>query len=153
MNRRTNADNARDVTLENSSIRSNILTNSAKSVRPNGGSLCGVLRPLKNGRNNFTVEHITTVSTGILKAVPCSTGGLDIIRAYFSTAFRQVFTVMDYSVLLAVPLGFLNFITASAWNFTDLFIILLACALSDRFKQLNRKLTNIKGRVSSNHCC
>ncbi|VVC34142.1 Gustatory receptor [Cinara cedri] len=96
------------------------------------------------------VEYITTLLTGIVKAVPCSTGGLDIIRAYFSTTFRQVFTVIDYSLILAIPLEFLNLIMVSAWNFMDLFIILLACALSDRFKQLNQRLANVKGKVLPN---
>ncbi|XP_015369415.1 PREDICTED: gustatory receptor for sugar taste 64f-like isoform X2 [Diuraphis noxia] len=86
------------------------------------------------------VEHSASVLTGIMKAIPCSTGGLDIFRAYFSMSFRQVFTLINYSLIIAIPLGFLNLMLACAWNYMDLFIIILACALSDKFKQLNQKL-------------
>ncbi|XP_001942787.2 gustatory receptor for sugar taste 64f-like [Acyrthosiphon pisum] len=93
------------------------------------------------------IEHSASVLTGIMKAIPCSTGGLDIFRAYFSMSFRQVFALIDYSLVIAIPLGFLNLMLACAWNYMDLFIIILACALSDKFKQLNQKLASIKGKV------
>lgn len=98
----------------------------------------------------ITVEHSASVLTGIIKAIPCSTGGLDIFRAYFSMSFRQVFTLINYSLVIAIPLGFLNLMLACAWNYMDLFIIILACALSDKFKQLNQKLASVKGKVSHN---
>uniref|UniRef100_A0A2S2Q3F9 Putative gustatory receptor 64f n=1 Tax=Sipha flava TaxID=143950 RepID=A0A2S2Q3F9_9HEMI len=93
------------------------------------------------------IEHLASVLTGIMKAIPCSTGGLDIFRAYFSMSFRQVFSFIDYSLVIALPLGFLNLILACAWNYMDLFIIILSCALSDKFKQLNQKLAIVKGKV------
>lgn len=102
---------------------------------------------------NFTVEHSASVLTGIMKAIPCSTGGLDIFRAYFSMSFRQVFTLINYSLVIAIPLGLFNFMLACAWNYMDLFIIILACALSDKFKQLNQKLAGVKGKVSYNLIC
>lgn len=86
-----------------------------------------------------------------MNAVPCSTGGLDIFRAYFSMSFRQIFTIINYSFIIALPLGFLNLILACAWNFMDLFIIVLSCALSDKFKQLNQRLFGVKGKVSKNY--
>ncbi|XP_022180784.1 gustatory receptor for sugar taste 64f-like isoform X2 [Myzus persicae] len=94
-----------------------------------------------------TVEHSASVITGIMKAIPCSTGGLDIFRAYFSMSFRQVFALIHYSLVIAIPLGFLNLMLACAWNYMDLFIIILSCALSDKFKQLNQKLATVKGKV------
>lgn len=94
-----------------------------------------------------TVEHTASILTGIGKAIPCSTGGVDIFRAYFSMNFRQVFTIVHYSLIIALPLGFLNLILTCAWNYMDLFIIILACALSDKFKQLNQKLASVKGKV------
>lgn len=97
---------------------------------------------------NFTVEHAASVLTGIMKAIPCSYGGLDIFRAYFSMSFRQVFSFIPYTLIIAIPLGFLNLILACAWNYMDLFIIILSCALSDKFKQLNKKLAGVKGKVS-----
>lgn len=95
----------------------------------------------------FIVEHAASILTNVVKAIPCSTGGLDIFRAYFLMSFRQVFTIVQYSIIIALPLGFLNLILACAWNFMDLLIIILACALSDKFKQLNKKLAIVKGKV------
>ncbi|XP_026821636.1 gustatory receptor for sugar taste 64f-like isoform X3 [Rhopalosiphum maidis] len=94
-----------------------------------------------------TVEHSASVLTGIMKAIPCSTGGLDIFRAYFSMSFRQVFTLINYSLVIAIPLGLFNFMLACAWNYMDLFIIILSSALADKFKQLNQKLASVKGKV------
>ncbi|KAE9535846.1 hypothetical protein AGLY_007747 [Aphis glycines] len=96
------------------------------------------------------IEHSASVLTGIMKAIPCSTGGLDIFRAYFSMSFRQVFTLINYSLVIAIPLGLFNFMLACAWNYMDLFIIILACALSDKFKQLNQKLAGVKGKILPN---
>lgn len=63
-------------------------------------------------------------------------------------SFHQVFGIVNYSLLIAIPLGFLNLILACAWNYMDLFIVILACALSDKFKQLNERLLKVKGKVS-----
>lgn len=97
----------------------------------------------------FTVEHAASVLTGIMKAIPCSTGGIDIFRVYFSISFRQVFGIVNYSFILALPLEILNLILDCAWNFMDLFIIILAYALSEKFKKLNQKLDSVKGKVST----
>lgn len=43
---------------------------------------------------------------------------------------------------------FVTFITISVSSIRDLFIIILACVLSDKFQQLNQRLTNVKGKVS-----
>lgn len=73
---------------------------------------------------------------------------MDIFRAYFSMTFSQVFTVIQYSSVVAIPLGFLNILLTCAWNFMDLFIIILACAVSDKFKHHNQRLATIRGKVS-----
>ncbi|XP_050434748.1 gustatory receptor for sugar taste 64f-like [Adelges cooleyi] len=93
------------------------------------------------------IEHLSAILKGIVKAIPCSTGGLDIFRTYFAMSFSQVFSVVEFSWVIALPVGFLNLIIACAWNFMDLFIIILSCGLSDRFKQLNRRLSAVKGKV------
>lgn len=97
----------------------------------------------------FTVEHTAFIITGIIKALPCSTGGTDIFRAYFSMAYSQVFTIIQFSFVVAIPLEFLNIILTCAWNFLDLFIIILACAVSDKFKQHNQILIRVRGKVSN----
>jgi len=100
----------------------------------------------------LTVEHVAAIITALFKAQHCSTGGMDIFRAYFSMSYNQVFGVVQYSIAIALPLGMLNFILSVAWNYMDLFIIVLACALSDKFKQLNDKLDTVKGKVCNNYC-
>jgi len=100
----------------------------------------------------FTVEYVAAIVTALFKAQHCSTGGIDIFRAYFSMSYNQVFGVIQYSIAIALPLGVFNFILSVAWNYMDLFIIILASALSDKFKQLNEKLDTVKGKVCNNYC-
>lgn len=83
-----------------------------------------------------------------MKAIQCANGGFDIFRVYFSMSYRQVFSIIHYSLIIAIPLSFHNLILACAWNFMDLFIIILSKALSDKFKQLNERLSKVKGKVS-----
>lgn len=87
----------------------------------------------------------------MMKVIPCSKGGLDIFRPYFIKSYYQVFTAIDYSLLYALPIGFLHLILSCAWNFMDLFLIVLTDALSEKFKTLNQRLDYVNGKVSINN--
>lgn len=63
-------------------------------------------------------------------------------------SFHQIFTIVHYSFFIALPLEILCLILDCAWNFMDLFIIILSYALSEKFKKLNQKLDSVKGKVS-----
>lgn len=49
--------------------------------------------------------------------------------------------------LIVALIIFVTFITISVSSIRDMFIIILACALSDKFKQLNQRMANVKGKV------
>ncbi|XP_016662919.1 gustatory receptor for sugar taste 64e-like isoform X2 [Acyrthosiphon pisum] len=89
------------------------------------------------------IEHLASILTGVLKAIHCSPDGLDIFRLYILTSLETVFTFIDYSFVVAIILKFFNCLYSFAWNFMDLLIIVLACALTDKFKQLNQKLDSV----------
>ncbi|XP_008186707.1 gustatory receptor for sugar taste 64f-like isoform X1 [Acyrthosiphon pisum] len=93
------------------------------------------------------IEHLASILTGVLKAIHCSPDGLDIFRLYILTSLETVFTFIDYSFVVAIILKFFNCLYSFAWNFMDLLIIVLACALTDKFKQLNQKLDSVRGKV------
>ncbi|XP_022180782.1 gustatory receptor for sugar taste 64f-like [Myzus persicae] len=94
-----------------------------------------------------TIEHCASILTGVLKAIHCSSDGLDIFRLYILTSLRTVFTYIDYSLVVALTLKICDCLYSFAWNFMDLLIIILACALTEKFKQLNQKLDGVRGKV------
>jgi len=96
----------------------------------------------------FTVEHFASILTRVLKVIPCLSDEQDIFRAFFLTSFKTIFTFINYSFVVAIPVKFCDILYAYAWNIMDLFIIILACALTEKFKQLNRKLASVRGKVS-----
>ncbi|CAH1721874.1 unnamed protein product [Aphis gossypii] len=94
-----------------------------------------------------SIEHFASILTGVLKVIPCLSDGEDIFRAFFLTSFKTIFTFINYSLVVAIPVKFCDILYAYAWNIMDLFIIILACALTEKFKQLNRKLASVRGKV------
>jgi len=98
----------------------------------------------------FIVEHFASILTGVLKAIHCSPDGQHIFRLYILTSLKTVFTYINYSLVVAIILKIFDCFYSLAWNFMDLLIIILACALTDKFKQLNQKLESVRGKVSIN---
>ncbi|KAL4113449.1 hypothetical protein QTP88_017066 [Uroleucon formosanum] len=98
-----------------------------------------------------TIEHLASILTGVLKAIHCSPDGLYyIFRLYFLTWLKTVFTYINYSFVVAVTLKIFDILYSYAWNFIDLLIIILAYALTEKFKQLNQKLARVRGKVLPN---
>jgi len=97
----------------------------------------------------YTVEHLAVILTGVLKVIHCSSDGFDIFSLFMFTSFKTAFTYMNYSLIVAIILKFFDCVYSFAWNFMDLLIITLACALTDKFKQLNQKLSSVRGKVSN----
>ncbi|XP_060870938.1 gustatory receptor for sugar taste 64f-like [Metopolophium dirhodum] len=90
-----------------------------------------------------TIEHLASILTGVLKAIHCSPDGLHIFQHYIFIWLKSVFT----SFAVAIILKFFDCLYSFAWNFIDLLIIILACALTDKFKQFNQKLASVRGKV------
>nr|AUD08731.1 gustatory receptor 11 [Nilaparvata lugens] len=94
-------------------------------------------------------EHVTATATHVANALPCTGGEWNwrLAEAYYHFAFRQVFSQTEVSLWIAAPLSVLNLLVTCAWNFMDLFIMVLSVALAARFKQINDKLESVKGKV------
>ncbi|XP_015369418.1 PREDICTED: gustatory receptor for sugar taste 64f-like [Diuraphis noxia] len=93
------------------------------------------------------IEYLAVVLTGVLKIIHCSSGGLDIFSIFMITSFKATFTYINYSLVVAIILKIFDCLYSFVWNFMDLFIITLACALTNKFKQLNKKLASVRGKV------
>nr|XP_018911724.1 PREDICTED: gustatory receptor 5a for trehalose-like [Bemisia tabaci] len=93
------------------------------------------------------IEHVASIVTAVFEALPCSSGGWDIVRAYFVTKFRQVFTFVPFNICIALPVLVMNLILTCAWNFMDVFIILMSFAMAERYKQVNERLNSVKCKV------
>ncbi|KAI5707279.1 hypothetical protein M8J75_016302 [Diaphorina citri] len=92
------------------------------------------------------VEHISFIITRIVDSTQCS-DQIPLVKAYFLNVYHQTFFVIPYSLPLAIFLALFNFILTCAWNFMDLFIIILSNALAIRFQQLNQRLASVRGKV------
>jgi gustatory receptor len=73
----------------------------------------------------------------------------DAFRYYFmkTGAYDQFFAVTDYSLTTAIVTIITNFIATFTWNFTDLFIILMSLALTERFRLFNEYLGSVRRKV------
>lgn len=69
------------------------------------------------------------------------------MEAYFVNKFTFVFQSLGYNPVLSVCVIVLMFLTSCAWNFIDVFIIVMSVAMSERFKQFNQKLLSVNGKV------
>jgi gustatory receptor len=95
------------------------------------------------------VEHALSKASGIKTAVACTDNTTDVLHYYLTKTgtYDQIFVVMDYSLATAIISLITNFIATFTWNFTDLFIILVSLALSERFRLLNEYLDSVRGKV------
>ena len=96
-----------------------------------------------------TAEHSLSKASGIMIAVASTDDIIDAFRYYFTktSAYDQFFAVTDYSLTTAIVTLISNFIATFTWNFTDLFIILVSLALTERFRLFNEYLGTVRGKV------
>jgi gustatory receptor len=101
------------------------------------------------------VEHALSKSSQIAVAAACTDNLTDMFHHYFTKTgtYNQIFAVMDYSFTTATLALISNFIATFTWNFTDLFIILVSLALSERFHLFNQYLISFQGKVIHHSLC
>ncbi|XP_023290777.1 gustatory receptor 5a for trehalose [Orussus abietinus] len=97
------------------------------------------------------VEHTLSILSGYSSAVECVAvrGDSDILSVYFESQFPQVFTRTPYAHWKGAVVLMLNILSTFSWNFMDLFLILISVALTDQFRQLNRRLDLTKEKIMS----
>lgn len=94
------------------------------------------------------IEHILSVVSAVAQVVNCPRIK-SIYRAYYLKSFPQVFTLFSYSAFLGSYIKFVHITSTFVWSFTDLFIIMISCGLSLKFKLINERMLEDKGKVLS----
>jgi gustatory receptor len=79
--------------------------------------------------------------------MPYSAGGFDIVRAFYTTWFEQVFKVTDYALWKAILLQVSNFVATFTWSYVDMFVTLVSMALTQKYLQLYERLLTVRGKV------
>jgi gustatory receptor len=84
----------------------------------------------------------------LLRALPYSAGGLDTVRAFYTSWFQQAFQLTDYALWKALILQMANFVATFTWSYMDMFVTLVSMAITQKYLQLYEQLAAVKGQVS-----
>lgn len=93
------------------------------------------------------VEHILSIISSVAVVLDCPRIN-NIIKAYYVHNFPQVFSFFSYSHLLGVYVKFIHVTSTFVWSYADLFIMIISCGLSSKFKQINERMLQDKGKVT-----
>ncbi|KAK9730415.1 Trehalose receptor [Popillia japonica] len=83
------------------------------------------------------VEHVLSLTYRVLdcnKLSNCTTS------LYYQDNYSQIFDFANYSTVLAVLTQAIHFWCTFAWNYNNLFIMLMSTILAERFKQITGRL-------------
>lgn len=92
------------------------------------------------------VEHILSMYSFLYYSMNCLEQN-DPLNELLKTTLPELFSLVEYSTWLAILGKFLNVSSTFAWNYMDLFVMLISLGLSSRFKQINDDLQRVKGAV------
>lgn len=73
----------------------------------------------------------------------------DPVQEIFKVQISQLIAFFPYSPFVAFIGKFINIVATFAWNYMDLFIMIVSVGLSSRFKQINEELRRVKGEVNN----
>lgn len=95
------------------------------------------------------LEHGLSIAAGADKAYRCAKSHNSYLELYFRDSMPHLFIFIPYHPLLGSFGYIINFYCTFVWNFMDLFIISVSVALTTRFKQVNAKIEQARGRIMS----
>lgn len=101
----------------------------------------------------FAVEHISSIVTRVVDALPCVDDASDIVKAYFINTYKHIFFFINYNVIVALAVASLTLIMSCAGNFMDFFIIIMSIAMTDRYRQFNQLLQSVNRKVHKKIYC
>ncbi|XP_018561572.1 gustatory receptor for sugar taste 64e-like [Anoplophora glabripennis] len=90
------------------------------------------------------VEHLFFILNSVYQAKHCTGFAEAPLKYYSGVSFPNFFTLIAYTHWAGAIIKFSNTISTFAWIFTDLLITLISIALTERFKQIVRRLENNK---------
>lgn len=101
------------------------------------------------------IEHGLYIGSALVKnrhhIDDCHLHNVDFWERLFRTERAHIFHYLPYSHWLAAPCEYANVAITFCWSFIDVFVAVLAVALSARFAQLNERLQGARGRVMPAH--
>lgn len=92
------------------------------------------------------IEHALSITSHISFAVVCLNHTITF-EEFARVESVHVFVLVEYSIWLGMMGRFLNMVATFAWNFMDLFIILMSVGLTSLFDRINADLIHVKGEV------
>ncbi|GAB0088862.1 hypothetical protein DMENIID0001_033260 [Sergentomyia squamirostris] len=95
------------------------------------------------------IEHSLSIVAGIDKSYRCMASNQSYLELYFLESLPHFFEIFPYHPLLGWFGYLINFYCTFVWNFMDLFIISIGISLTTKFKQVNVKIEQARGRIMS----
>lgn len=80
----------------------------------------------------------------------CSWTNENFFKDFVTEHLDHIFKVVPYNHVLAILAELGNCTIAFYWSFPDLFIMLVSIGISYRFKQINKRIDYLRGRVITN---
>lgn len=98
----------------------------------------------------FSAEHLLNSISIIHYSNFCPITN-DPIENFFLLANSHLFSLFPYSYWLGWYGKLVNFISTFAWNYMDVFVMIISIGLSSKFQQLNDNLMKYKNEVRKSH--
>lgn len=95
----------------------------------------------------MTAEHVSSIITKVVDALPCVKSDSSVVEAYFLNSYKHIFSFVPYNVVIAFVVAVLTLIMSGAWNFTDVFIIIMSVAMKERYRDFNRLLKSVNKKA------
>ena len=93
------------------------------------------------------VEHVLNDYTNVQLAARQVNSTSSVLRQYMLRSHHHLFQYLGYSHACAVFATMTQILATFSWNFMDLFIVIAAIALTERFRVFNRHLQAVRGKV------
>ncbi|XP_043276378.1 gustatory receptor for sugar taste 64e-like [Venturia canescens] len=89
------------------------------------------------------IEHLLSIANNTPLHFWSSTSNLtveDFLQSYCENSHAFIFSLCHYNLSMGIFIFVISKISTFTWNFTDVFVILVATGLAERYKSLNKRL-------------
>jgi len=94
------------------------------------------------------VEHNLGIVSGLYLSKSCW-GVRSAEEAYFRQSFTDFFSVFSFNIYLGLFAQIVNVFCTFAWNFIDVYLIVMSVLLTEKFACINRKMASSSNRMRS----
>lgn len=89
-------------------------------------------------------EHILAIMSHINYVRTCKPNANQLSAFFIS---NEIFRVTSYALWKGILDKFTNIVATIVWNYLNFFIVMVSLGISSRFRQLNREMDRVKGKV------